>query len=180
MSVEQIVDVVVSEHSADHVVITGGEPMLPRDIPDLCAALSQRGKHITIETAGTLFKELACDLMSISPKLNNSTPPVSRAGEWTQRHEATRFRPEIVRRLIDRHDYQLKFVIDQPADIDSIIDYLKDVQPIRPDRVLLMPQGVELEALNKKAEWIAPICQEHGFTYCPRRHIEWYGNTRGT
>lgn len=180
MSVEQIVESVVTEHSADHVVITGGEPMLPRDMPDLCAALSQRGKHITIETAGTLFKELDCDLMSISPKLSNSTPSRERAGDWADRHEQTRFRPDVVRQLIEQHDYQLKFVVDQPADIDSIIDYLAHVQPIATDKVMLMPQGVELESLTEKAEWIAPICQHHGFTYCPRRHIEWYGNKRGT
>ena len=180
MLVPQIVDQVLSQHSADHVVITGGEPMLPRDMPELCAALSQAGKHITIETAGTLFQELDCDLMSISPKLANSTPPESRAGEWTRRHEATRFRPEIVRRLIDRHDYQLKFVIDQPADIDSIIDYLDHVQPIRSDKVMLMPQGIELETLNEKAKWIDPICDQHGFKLCQRMHIQWYGNTRGT
>ncbi len=180
MLVSQIVDLVLHKHSADHVVITGGEPMLPKEMPDLCAALSQAGQHITIETAGTIFQELHCDLMSISPKLSNSTPPESRAGEWTRRHEATRFRPEIVRRLIDRHDYQLKFVIDQPADIDSIIDYLEHVQPIASEKVMLMPQGVELQTLAEKAKWIEPMCREHGFTYCPRRHIEWYGNKRGT
>jgi 7-carboxy-7-deazaguanine synthase len=180
MLVSQIVDLVLHEHSADHVVITGGEPMLPKEMPDLCAALSQAGQHITIETAGTIYQELHCDLMSISPKLSNSTPPESRAGEWTRRHEATRFRPEIVRRLIDRHDYQLKFVIDQPADIDSIIDYLEHVQPIASEKVMLMPQGVELQTLAEKAKWIEPMCREHGFTYCPRRHIEWYGNKRGT
>jgi len=180
MSVREIVDRVRSEYSADHVVITGGEPMLPRDMPELCAALSQEGKHITIETAGTIFQELDCDLMSISPKLSNSTPAISRAGDWTERHEATRFRPEVVRQLIERHDYQLKFVIDQPADIESIIDYVKHIQPVRPDKVMLMPQGIELESLSEKAKWIAPICQQHGFTYCARKHIEWYGNKRGT
>ena len=30
---------------------------------------AQRGRHITIETAGTLYLPVACDLMSISPKL---------------------------------------------------------------------------------------------------------------
>ena len=43
MLVSQIVDLVLHEHSADHVVITGGEPMLPKEMPDLCAALSQAG-----------------------------------------------------------------------------------------------------------------------------------------
>ncbi len=154
--------------------------MLPRDIADLCAALSQQGKHVTIETAGTVFKEVACDLMSISPKLNNSTPSRDRANEWADRHEQTRFRPDVVRQLIDRHDYQLKFVVDQPTDIDSITDYLDHVRPVIADKVMLMPQGIEVEALNEKAQWIAPICRQHGFTFCPRRHIEWYGNKRGT
>ncbi len=180
MSVDQIVDAVINDHSADHVVITGGEPMLPRDIADLCASLSQQGKHVTIETAGTVFKEVACDLMSISPKLNNSTPSRDRANEWADRHEQTRFRPDVVRQLIDRHDYQLKFVVDQPTDIDSITDYLDHVRPVIADKVMLMPQGIEVEALNEKAQWIAPICRQHGFTFCPRRHIEWYGNKRGT
>ena len=180
MSVQQIVDRLLSQHSADHVVITGGEPMLPREMPELCAALSQAGKHITIETAGTIFQELVCNLMSISPKLGNSTPPESRAGDWTRRHEANRFRPEIVRQLIDRHDHQLKFVIDQPGDIDSIIDYLAQVKPVRPDRVMLMPQGIDATALAEKEKWIGPICDEHGFKLCQRMHIQWYGNTRGT
>lgn len=180
MSVLQIVDLISSRHSAEHVVITGGEPMLPRDMPELCAALSQAGKHITIETAGTIFQELDCDLMSISPKLANSTPPESRAGQWTRRHEATRFRPQVVRQLIDRHDYQLKFVIDQPADIDSIIDYLDHVQPVRSDNVMLMPQGTEIGALAEKEKWLGPICEQHGFKLCQRMHIQWYGNTRGT
>ena len=154
--------------------------MLPRDMPDLCAALSQRGKHITIETAGTLFKELDCDLMSISPKLSNSTPPVSRAGQWTQRHEQSRFRPKVVRQLMDRHAYQLKFVVDQPADIEAIIDYLDHVRPVLSDRVLLMPQGTDAAALAEKEKWLDPICDQRGFKLCQRMHIQWYGNTRGT
>ena len=57
------------------VVITGGEPMINPNLPELVQDLKAAGKHITIETAGIVFvPELPCDLMSISPKLSNSTP----------------------------------------------------------------------------------------------------------
>ena len=54
------------------------------------------GLHITIETAGTVFAPVACDLMSISPKLANSTPE----GPWAKQHERLRIQPEVLRRLM--------------------------------------------------------------------------------
>src|SRR3974377_2207297 len=36
-----------------HCVLTGGEPMVAKGIHELAAALRQKGKHITIETAAT-------------------------------------------------------------------------------------------------------------------------------
>src|SRR5262245_8628508 len=57
------------EQLVRHVVITGGEPMLFAEMLPLCEKLSAAALHITIETAGTLFLPVACDLMSISPKL---------------------------------------------------------------------------------------------------------------
>src|SRR5437588_2737253 len=34
-----------------HVVVTGGEPMIVPEVEPLCAALRERGCHITVETA---------------------------------------------------------------------------------------------------------------------------------
>ena len=42
------------------------------------ARLAGPGRHITIETAGTLYLPIDCDLMSISPKMSNSTPVAER------------------------------------------------------------------------------------------------------
>src|SRR5262249_44631393 len=64
----------VRSHPARHVVVTGGEPMIAPEIVALTQRLRDAGLHITIETAGTVFRPVACDLMSISPKLANSTP----------------------------------------------------------------------------------------------------------
>ena len=161
-----------------HVVLTGGEPMLSRDVVALCELLSDF--HITIETAGTCDRNVRCDLMSISPKLSNSTPSFSRAGGWRERHEGLRFRPNVVRRLIEKYDYQLKFVVDRTEDVAEILDYLGLIETVDPTRVLLMPQGIHPDELERRAQWLIPLCQRYGFSYCPRQHIFWYGNQRGT
>ncbi len=72
-----------------HVVITGGEPMLFPDLVPLCAELHGRGMHVTIETAGTRYLPVHCDLMAVSPKLSNSTPHAGNVeGRFDIRHSA--------------------------------------------------------------------------------------------
>lgn len=163
-----------------HAVVTGGEPMLFAEMLPLCAGLRERGLHITIETAGTLYLPVACDLMSISPKLGNSTPTVLQAPRWRERHERTRHVPHVVAQLLAEYDYQLKFVIDAPADCEEVERYLEAFPAVDRSRVLLMPQGTDVEELKQRESWLAPFSAAHGYTFCPRRHIEWFGMTRGT
>jgi 7-carboxy-7-deazaguanine synthase len=163
-----------------HVVITGGEPMLFAELIPLSSNLQVKGWHITIETSGTLYLPVACDLMSISPKLSNSTPPPEGDPQWTWRHTLQRHDPEVIRRLTAEYDYQLKFVIDQPEDCREVETYLQGFPEIQRSRVMLMPQGVEADALAIIAAWLEPYCVQHDFKYCPRRQIEWFGTKRGT
>ncbi len=177
-----------------HVVITGGEPMIYNSLPNLCERLSGQARHITIETSGTVYHELRCDLMSISPKLSRSGPQyainhpdapnnndASRIAEsWSQAHERRRQSQAIVARLIENYDYQLKFVVDDSNDADEVIRYIDALEHCDRSRVLIMPQGTEQATLEEKARWLMPWCQEHQLRYCPRAHIAWYGNKRGT
>jgi len=163
-----------------HVVLTGGEPMLWAELIPLGESLRAAGHHITIETAGTLYLPVACDLMSISPKLSNSTPSAERDAHWRRRHEASRHVPAVVRRLIGEYEYQLKFVVDTPADCDEVERYLREFPEVDRQRVLLMPQGIEPRELAERAKWLEPACIERGLSFCPRRQIEWYGHRRGT
>ena len=64
----------IEEWDCRHVVLTGGEPMLFAELIPLAEVLRESGRHITVETAGTLFLPVECDLMSISPKLSSSGP----------------------------------------------------------------------------------------------------------
>ena len=174
------VDELRGESECRDAVLTGGEPMLFAELVPLAAALRQRGTRITIETAGTLYLPLACDLMSISPKFASSTPSAERDAKWHDRHERSRHAPEVVRRLVREYPYQIKFVIDTRDDCREVEEWLGEFPEVDRERVLLMPQGVELAALNERAEWLEPYCRKSGLRYCPRKHIEWFGNVRGT
>lgn len=181
----QSVDSIVAEverHPAAHVVLTGGEPMLAKQIGELAQALRERGKHITIETAATVPPDgIACDLASLSPKLKGSAPDQRLSDSWRERHESLRWQPEVVRAWIESYPYQLKFVIGAPAELEEMQEMLQQLQrPIPAHKVLLMPEGTDPEVLRERAGWLSELCKVRGYRYCPRLHIELYGNRRGT
>lgn len=170
----------VLAYETPHVVLTGGEPLLFDEVVPLCEQLRRSRHHITIETAGTVSQPVACDLMSISPKLSNSTPSVERAGPWRERHERSRDVPAVIQQLTTGYEYQLKFVVGSLADCLEVEDWLQRYPLARRDRVLLMPQGTDPRTLDGIAIWLEPYCREQQLLFCPRRHIEWYGAVRGT
>lgn len=161
-----------------HVVLTGGEPLLQSTIVPLSQGLRDAGCFVTIETAGTVYRPVAADLMSISPKLSNSMP--HEAGRWQERHERDRHRSDVIRRLTGEYNYQLKFVIDEPRDLDEVEEYLKLFPEVAADHVWLMPQGVRVEELAARTDWLAPAARQLGFRLSPRQHIELFGHVRGT
>jgi 7-carboxy-7-deazaguanine synthase len=161
-------------HPARHVVVTGGEPMIAREIVELTQRLRDAGYHITIETAGTVFRPVACDLMSISPKLANSIPE----GPFAAQHDRLRLRHPVLAELMARYPYQLKFVIARPHDLEEV-RFLRQSLAADPDRVILMPEGVEPEVLRERGLWLAEICKQEGFRFSPRLHVDLYGNRRG-
>lgn len=169
--------------NCDHVVLTGGEPMIAKGIHELASHLRSAGKHITIETAGTIPPDgIACDLASISPKLANSTPTIELAGKaWRDRHEQTRLQFDVLRQWVDHYSFQLKFVVTDDQQLEEIRELLFSLdRKISPCKTLLMPEGVTAEVLNARSAWLADVCKELGYRFCPRLHIALFGNTRGT
>ncbi|MDR3699218.1 MAG: 7-carboxy-7-deazaguanine synthase QueE [Candidatus Sulfopaludibacter sp.] len=173
LSLEQILDE-VQAHPARHVVVTGGEPMIAPEILPLTERLRALGLHITIETAGTVFQPVACDLMSISPKLANSTPE----GRWAAQHDRLRIQPPVLCELMRRYEYQLKFVIARADDVQEVRSLLETLGAAA-DRVILMPEGTDAERLRERGVWLAEICKEEGFRFSPRLHVDLWGNRRG-
>jgi 7-carboxy-7-deazaguanine synthase len=173
MELGQIVDQ-VRAHPARHVVITGGEPMIQPELIALTERLRALGLHITIETAGTVSKAVECDLMSISPKLANSAP----AGSFAAQHNRLRIQPVVLMELMARYEYQLKFVVANPADLEEIRALVETLHAPR-ERVILMPEGTEPGPLAERARWLAEICKQEDFRFSPRLHIDLWGSRRG-
>jgi len=180
MSIEEILKK-LTEWNCDHVVLTGGEPMIAPDLPELATALKKQKKHITIETAGTILpNSIPCDLASISPKLSNSTPSPERDPAWAKKHEATRLQPEVISEWISKYDFQLKFVVSTENDLVEIKDLLSRLPAVPSHQILLMPEGIDVKTLAARSPWLVEICKREGFRFCPRLHIELFGHTRGT
>jgi len=180
IGVEQIVSH-VREYSARHVVLTGGEPMIMPDIAELCSALKAENYHTTIETAGTVFVPVSLDLASLSPKLANSTPHEREQGRFARAHEQIRLNIPVLQQFIDSSpEFQLKFVVAAPGDLEEIQQVLDRLTGWRKEDVLLMPEGVDAATLHERGAWLAEVCKREGFRFCPRLHIELFGNRRGT
>ena len=151
------------------VVITGGEPMATMDLKprpelrELTCRLKARGYHVTVETSGAVFvPDLACDLMSISPKVDGpSTGPGRRvAGDV-----------EAVRQLIGHYEYQLKFVVHLSATVGEIRGFLEKLGRVDPSRVMLMPRGQTRDELLANSPRVAQMCLDNGWVFCQRLHV---------
>lgn len=181
-----------------HAVLTGGEPMMFRQVCELSTRLAAPrdsgggGMHITIETAGTIIPSddrwpLTCHLFSISPKLSTSTPrndPRDPDGTWARRHDERRINVPVLQELIDRSqaanlDRQLKFVFTGPDDLAEIDALLAQLTNVQATDVLLMPEGTKPPTQALKDQVVA-ACLARNWRYCPRLHIELFGNKRGT
>jgi 7-carboxy-7-deazaguanine synthase len=176
-SIEEIAQI-ASQFPAAHVVVTGGEPMIAPGIVPLTNLLRQAGLHITIETAGTVYLPVACDLMSISPKLSNSTPHDREEGRWARQHDRLRYQPDVLQRLMREYPYQLKFVVQNEADLREVDEMVGTLSAIR-QQVMLMPEGTTRDVLRERGMWLAEVCKANGYRYSPRLHVDLWGDKRG-
>jgi len=151
--------------------------MINSELPQLARKLKVAGKHITIETAGIAYvPDLACDLISISPKLSNSKPADPALAAI---HEDSRLDIAVLRELIDNYNYQLKFVVDSPDDLPEIRQTIEQIGNIDSKKVMLMPQAVTRDELLAKSPMVADLCKQTGFVFCQRLHILLWNNKRG-
>lgn len=189
MSLDEIVEKVVTHAEADHVVLTGGEPLIHEEGVTLLDRLAEQGYHTTVETNGTIYRDAAIDLASISPKLASSTPTPEKdpagEGEWADPHEERRVDLDALAELVDTYDHQLKFVVTGPEDMPEITDLLAHIRdvassPILDEDVLLMPEGMTRERLDETREVVADLAIEYGFRYTSRLHVDLWNDAPGT
>ena len=72
-------------------------------------------------------------------------------------------------------------MVSDPGQIEEINELLGGVTPPpAPGQVLLMPEGIDPETLQDRSRFIVELCKRTGYRFCPRLHIELFGNTKGT
>jgi 7-carboxy-7-deazaguanine synthase len=172
----------IGRWSSEFVVLTGGEPMVDVDggtrpgLVELTQTLGEAGNHVTIETAGVRFVPgLACDLMSISPKLSNAQ---AEPGASTCPNHAA-FDADVLRQLIVTYPYQVKFVVRLEDDVREIQEILSRIGPVQTERVLLMPQARTRQEYLTAAPLVADLSRQTGFRFGPRLQTLLWDNERG-
>ncbi|WP_122091055.1 7-carboxy-7-deazaguanine synthase QueE [Halalkalicoccus subterraneus] len=177
----------IEEQGTDHVVLTGGEPLIHDTSELLLTRLAEAGYHTTVETNGTVVPDAPLDLASVSPKLASSTPTSEKdpkgEGEWEERHEDRRIDLDTLSRICERYDHQLKFVVTSREDMDEITDLLSRLRErveISDEDVLLMPEGATRERLDETRNRVAELAMEYGFRYTPRLHVDLWNDAPGT
>lgn len=174
VGVRQLVSA-ASARGLRHVVITGGEPLLQRELRALTEALAHNGHHLTVETAGTLAPDFVCHLLSLSPKTANSDPE----GAWRVRHVAGRTDLAPARRLLAAFpEHQVKLVVRGEEDGPEVLALVAALG-VSHDRVLLMPEGRTAAEVASRAITVAGLCLRHGLRYSPRLHLDLFGPGRG-
>jgi len=160
----------------EFVVITGGEPMINAELPQLVRRLKHAGKHVTIETAGIAYvADMPCDLMSISPKLSNSTPADA---ELARLHEESRLDLAVLAEVVANYTHQLKFVVDAEDDLEEIEQTIAQLPGVDAQDVMLMPQGKTRDEVLSKSPMVAEMCKRCGFVFCQRLQCVLWNNTR--
>jgi len=156
-----------------HLVVTGGEPLLhQRVLLPVLSSLKKEGVSAEIETNGTLEPSAemleTVDCFNVSPKTSNSLVDAR-----------LRVRRGPLRAFAGSRKAWFKFVTSDSRDVDEVEELISACGLPR-DRVMLMPEGIDADALLVKSRWLVDVCKERGFRFTPRLQILLYGNRRGT
>ncbi len=125
----------ISKGKILNVVITGGEPYL-QDFSNLCSLLKKKGYFVSVETNGTIWRDIKIDWICVSPK----------------RQAKKMFKDGYDRRFRDVAN-EFKYIIEEKADINFIDKKIKCpviLQPVNNDLAIAQIISKELEKTNSK------------------------------
>ena len=115
MSVDEIVESAKDERN---VCLTGGEPMIQKEFPELLDKLLAAGKHVTIETNGSVSIKDLPDSENILVSMDIKCP----SSKMTERMDWNNLA------LLKPKD-QLKFVLADEGDFEFAVDIVKRYNP---------------------------------------------------
>jgi len=167
-----------------HVVVTGGEPLIHPGAIDLCDILCRQRLFVTLETNATIYDERlrwSLGLLSLSPKFGSSghepnLPVISEYCKWTNHFAAIQIKLVISGSLdLARAETLLSILVERRADFHAI-------------HVVLQPNGDGLDAggllgsLKNLTEQVLRTPTLSGLTHIqvlPQLHRLLWGTERG-
>lgn len=171
-----------------HLVLTGGESLLPRNqdfyLDVLTSPRLAQFISVTFETNGTQlltpeFVQMLEDTsvnrkytFSISAKLSNSGETRARA-----------IKPAVVKQYQEVGNLAyLKFVVQAAEDVTEICSVLLEyyANGVRPIDVYLMPCGGTVEQYKKYKDLVKHLAETNDFIFSQRLHLDLYGNSWST
>ena len=189
--VSKIIDLLPDKKwNNEHLVITGGEPLLKgwqHIYPELLSNSSMSDlKELTFETNGT--QQLTIDFanylkewaairsyhegitFSVSPKLTNSGERLDKS-----------IKPEIVIEYEKIGYTYLKFVVSTEQDVNEVLSVVSQYREAGfKGPVYLMPVGGVQEVFYLNNKNVAELALKNGLRYSDRMHIQLYGNAWNT
>jgi 7-carboxy-7-deazaguanine synthase len=169
------VETEIRQFNLDHLVITGGEPMLQqKQLVSLLRRLKTWYKNyfVEVETNGTIKPDedilQLVDQWNVSPKLESSG-----------NSRFAREKKSTLESFASLRNSFFKFVVQDSEDLVEV-ESLARHSSISPGKIILMPEGTEASVLKERTVWLSEICESKGYRLTPRLHILLWGNKRGT
>lgn len=149
--------------------ITGGEPLIQqKQLAKFIQYLHHKVEplvymNIDFETNATIIpSDEICDFIpsfTTSPKLASNGDP-----------ENKRYIPETLQWHAD-HDSDFKFVVQNEADMNEVMEKYVNKFEINQERVWLMPCCGSRKELAEKSAQVAEWCKKYGFNFSPRLQL---------
>lgn len=159
----------LNNYPCKRLVITGGEPLLQNNNLDKLINKLPDWKF-EIETNGTI---LPTRLMIEKGVQINCSPKLENSGN----EKELRYKPEVLKFINQLSNSNFKFVVTCPDDILEIEQIVKECN-IDNDKIILMPEGIDQDAIREHALQVIDFCKEKGWRLIPRLQVMLYGNTR--
>lgn len=171
-----------------HLILTGGEPLLPgwqRQYPALLHEIYLRNmglQSLTFETNGTqpLSDELFYCLNNYADSLeivfSVSSKLLVSGEKWKDA-----IKPDVIRRYkaVPNSKLYFKWVVGTEEDLEDVKRAIEEYD-MRDVPVYLMPVGGTNMLYDKNAKKIAQLAMDHGWRYSPRLQVDLWKNVWGS
>jgi organic radical activating enzyme len=158
---------VIDERAAG-ILVTGGEPTVPKHFDETCLLLNNLNYPIAnVESNGYHLYELIQEVIPTKPVKFIFSPKIFSIKDY---EEAC----DILNKISGHHSIYVKMVYE--PDNENLIKFMKYIQNdfqflISDQKIWLMPLGTNRADIIKNASEVFDACEQYNFNFSSRSHI---------